>query len=147
MREMELRYLSNDVAERIEQMVEDVVTGRSTDTIQNFVDKITELLPINKLQSDTVRRRVEGYYLTTEMLWQKARDLSKGTRSDVVRMANLKPLSHYHYMTGSREPHNIVMTRDDYMNDPPTAMVKLRDDIYNLAGIFPELRKKASTAE
>ncbi len=141
MREMELRYLAKDVAERIDQIVQKLAAGDSDVTSDNIIDKVTELLPIQKLHQDTIRRRVEGYYLASELLWQTAIELLKKSRAEIVRMAKLKPLSYYHYLTGSREPSGIVMTRDDFLNDPATAMVKLRDDIIGLAKIIPEAKK------
>ncbi len=141
MREMELRYLAKDVAERINQMVNQITTGEEEITADNLIDKVTELLPIQKLQSETVRRRVEGFHFTAELLWQKAIEITKSTRAEVVRIAKLKPLSHYHYLTGSREPRDNVLTRDDFLNDPATAMVKLREDIISLAKVIPKLKK------
>jgi len=38
-------------------------------------------------------------------------------------------MSQYHYLTGSREPMNVLLTRDDALQDPSTAFVKLKHDI------------------
>ncbi len=136
----ELRYITDEVAGKISSFIDDYIAG-GIKTKEALFDKITDLLPIEKLNPDTVRRRVEGYYYASEELWQKALQSGKFSRAELVKKAGLKPLSHYHYLTGSREARNIVLTRDDYLNDPPTALVKLRDDILGLAGILHSVLK------
>lgn len=142
---MELLYLDHDDADTIEKLSIEFAEGVTNITHEEFIRKITSLLPITKTDISTVRRRVEGYYYATEVLWKEALKMKIGSRQDIVRLAKLKPLSHYHYLTGSREPHGNVMTRADYLNDPSTALVKLRDDITGLARVFPKLREGVST--
>ncbi|MBM3330211.1 MAG: hypothetical protein FJY67_12225 [Calditrichaeota bacterium] len=141
MRDYEFRYLTGDMVNQINTLIETYTAGSGSRNADELFDKFTVLLPIEKLNQDTVRRRVEGLYYASELLWQKALQSGKESRNDIVRRAGLKPLSHYHYMTGSREPRNIVLTRDDYLNDPATALVKLRDDILGIAGIIPSMSK------
>jgi len=132
MREYELRYLTNEVVSQINSQVEALISSRGKITPEQMFDKVTGLLPVEKLNPDTVRRRVEGYYYTSEFLFKRL--LQEGrTRNQIVSDAGLKPLSHYHYLVGSREPRNLLLTRDDYLNDPSTALVKLKDDIIGLA--------------
>jgi len=136
MREYELRYLSNEAVDQIGKLLDsfDVVGGKQT--VEEFFDKVVAVLPIERMNADTVRRRVEGLYYTSELIFKRLLAGGKLTRNDIVRAAGLKPLSHYHYLTGSREPRNIVLTRDDYLNDPSTALVKLKDDIFGIATLL-----------
>jgi hypothetical protein len=136
MREYEFRYLTTDVVEKIREVVDKFSLGSADTNVEVLLDNITDLLPIQKTDFDTVRRRVEGFYFTSELLWQKAIQSGKESRNDLIRRAGLKPLSYYHYLTGSREPANIVLSRDDYLNDPPTSLVKLHDDILALAKVI-----------
>ncbi len=132
----ELYYLDQESAEKIKKLVERVASKEDKLKPDTLLKELTELLPIQKTDITTVRRRVEGFHYTTEILWKAALDMKIGERSEIVRMAKLKPLSHYHYLTGSREPVGNVLTRADYLNDPATALVKLRDDIHGLASVF-----------
>ena len=139
----ELYYLDKKSAEQIDKLIERVASGDNTIKPRDLFKKITDLLPIKKSDITTVRRRVEGFHYTTELLWQAALRLEVGDRPEIVRLANLKPLSHYHYLTGSREPIGNVLTRADYLNDPSTALVKLEEDILGLTSVFPKLREKS----
>lgn len=136
-----LTYLDNDSAENIEKIVQQYASDVNKMTGEQLVDKVTDELPIQRTDSTSVRRRVEGYYFTTEILWTQALKYND-SRSAVVKIAQLKPLSHYHYLTGSREPITNVMTRADYLNDPSTALVKLRDDIIGLCMALEKLVTK-----
>ncbi len=141
----ELYYLDKKSSEQIDNLVKRIASEDDKLKPNSLLKEVTELLPIQKTDITTVRRRVEGFHYTTEMLWEAALELKiVGGRSDIVRLAKLKPLSHYHYLTGSREPVSNVLTRADYLNDPATALVKLRDDILGLAAVFPKLHKKSS---
>jgi len=133
MREYELRYLNGDVATKISTQLDSFVAAAGKEKPEAFFDKIVALLPIERMDADTVRRRVEGLYYTSELIFKRLLAGGKMTRPDIVREAGLKPLSHFHYLTGSREPKNIVLTRDDYLNDPTTALVKLKDDILSVS--------------
>ncbi len=136
MREYELRYLRVEVVNKISGLLDNFVAASGTEKPEEFFDKVVVVLPIEKMDSDTVRRRVEGLYYASELIFKRLLAGGKMTRSDIVRAAGLKPLSHFHYLTGSREPKNIVLTRDDYLNDPSTALVKLKDDIVHIAPLL-----------
>lgn len=136
MREYELRYLTSEVVSKISSQLDNYVAAAGKQKAEDMFNKVVELLPIEKMNPDTVRRRVEGLYYTSELIFKRLLDAGKMTRNDIVRAAGLKPLSHYHYTTGSREPKNIVLTRDDYLNDPATALVKLKDDILGVAEVL-----------
>lgn len=136
MREYELRYLRGEVVNKISSLLDNFVAAAGKEKPEAFFDKVVALLPIEKMDADTVRRRVEGLYYTSELIFKRLLAGGKMTRNDIVRAAGLKPLSHFHYLTGSREPKNIVLTRDDYLNDPSTALIKLKDDVVNAAGLL-----------
>jgi len=134
----ELYYIDKKSAENIEKIVHQFVSENNKLSPEELVDTIIAELPIQRSDLTSVRRRVEGFYFTTEILWNEALKINDN-RPAVVKIAKLKPLSHYHYITGSREPNTNVMTRADYFNDPTTALVKLRDDIIGLAIALPKL--------
>jgi hypothetical protein len=136
-----LTYLDNDSADKIEKIVQQYASDTKKMTGEQLVDRVTEELPIQRSNQTSVRRRVEGYYFTTEILWTQALKYND-SRPEIVKIARLKPLSHYHYLTGSREPITNVMTRADYLNDPSTALVKLRDDIIGLCMALEKLVTK-----
>ncbi len=136
MREYELRYLRGEVVTKISSQLDSFVTAAGKERPETFFDKVVLLLPIERMDIDTVRRRVEGLYYTSELIFKKLLAGGKMTRNDIVREAGLKPLSHFHYLTGSREPKNIVLTRDDYLNDPSTALIKLKDDILSVSELL-----------
>ena len=81
------------------------------------------------------RRRVEGMIYCSEHLWSLAMESGKGaygadfSRQDLIRLTGSRPMSHYRYLTGSREPMEVLLTRDDALEDSGTALVKFRDDI------------------
>jgi len=133
MREYELRYLRGEVVNKISGLLDSFIAAGGKEKPEAFFNKVVEVLPIEKMDPDTVRRRVEGLYYTSELIFKKLLAGGKMTRNDIVRAAGLKPLSHFHYLTGSREPKNIVLTRDDYLNDPSTALIKLKDDILGIS--------------
>jgi len=137
MRGFELRYINKEKADSILHLCDSFIAGKLEVTEEELVNLIERLLPVDKLRSESVRQRVEGLYFASEVLWYRILSTHKLTREEVVVQAKLKPLSHYHYLLGSREPGASVMTRDDYYNDPATALAKLRDDIIGLASIAP----------
>lgn len=139
MRGFELRYLSPEVADKISKSIDSYATTENELNSDKLIEKIVQLLPIDKTDRTTIRQRVEGLYFASELLWNKLLDSKKFSREEAVKRAKLKPLSHYHYQTGSREPAGIVMTRDDYYNDPATAFAKLKDDIHGLASVIPDI--------
>jgi hypothetical protein len=146
MRYKELQYLEPDLARKIDALIDQYAAREGSLTPDIFLDRITDLLPIQKMDFDTVRRRVEGYHYTTERFWSLILSTGRVTRPDVVKRAQLKSLSQYHYLTGSREPANLMLTRDDLLNDPSTALVKLRDDILGLARVLPEILSETPPA-
>ena len=145
MRELDLRYLDKKVAQSIKEIIEDYIGGKAGIDSEKLIHQIHNLTPIQKTDPNSVRCQVEGLYVASELLWHTAlNEMKDKSRQDLVKLAKLKTLSHYHYLTGSRENLRNVLTRDDYLTDPPTALVKLRDDIIGLAKIV--LKNKQSTA-
>ena len=80
MREYEFRYLTAETVGKIKEVVDRFALGSANFNSDALFDGITDLLPIQKSDFDTVRRRVEGYYYASELLWQKALASGKETR-------------------------------------------------------------------
>jgi len=139
-----MHYLSPDLVKQIEEVVDEYAFGAGDLTPDTLLDRAIDLLPIEKQHTDTIRKRVEGLHYLSELLWNRALETGKLNRQQIVVKARLRPLSYYHYLTGSREPSNILLTRDDLLNDPPTGLVKLRDDILGLARVLPELQSEST---
>ncbi len=134
----EFRYLPSDIAEKVAGVIDQFVSGQLAISKDELFEKLTSILIVNKMKRETVYSRLEGYYHASDLLFTKVAENTGLTRQDIVSRANLRPLSHYHYMTGSREPSGIVLKRQDLFNDPATAMTKLKDDILGLAGILSD---------
>ncbi|MDP8228073.1 MAG: hypothetical protein P9M15_01315 [Candidatus Electryoneaceae bacterium] len=141
MRGIELHYVSSEIADQISNIIKEFIDNSGKPTGKELLDSLSKILPIERMDTDTVRRRVEGLHFVTEILWQKILDTGKFNRQEIIQMAKLKPLSYYHYLTGSRDPVNNVLSRDDYLNDPSSAIAKLTDDITGLAQIIPLMIK------
>lgn len=135
----DMYYLSPETSAQIEKLVNDFTGGAKSISSEDLLEKLQEVLPIQKMNRNSVKRRVEGFYHATELLFKFILDKRILDRQQIVLKAKLRPLSYYHYLTGSREPADNVQTRDDYLNDPTTALVKLRDDILGLARLMPQL--------
>ncbi len=103
-------------------------------------------MPLERGQHQALCARVEGFYELSEGLFELVFDLGQAkhgaewNRRRVVKEANLRPFSYYHWITGSREPASNVMTRKDYLNDPTTALAKLEEDIQSLAKLYRQLQ-------
>ncbi len=139
-REKEFHYLDKEAVTKLDEVSRAFLT--SSDSLEGFIAKIKELLPVHKTDQTTWKTRVEGFYEVSEILFQAV--LEKGVakfgedwnRQRVVVEAKMRPFSYYHWITGSREPVANVLTRDDYLNDATTALVKLEDDIIALAKLY-----------
>jgi hypothetical protein len=96
-------------------------------------------LPLQRLHPETLRRRVEGMAYAADWLWQAA--LLKGKeafgqefdRENLLKSIRPVPISHYHYILGSREPRDLLRSRRDGLHDPQIALAKLQHDIEALA--------------
>jgi len=135
MREHELLYVTNEVIGQINSLIDAFVVASGKQTSKQLFEKITVLFPIERSKPDSVRRRVEGYYYASEFLFKRLIQAGR-SRSQIVSDAALRPLSQYHYTVGSREPRNSMLNRDDYLVDPGTSLVKLKDDIISLGDLL-----------
>lgn len=112
---------------------------------EQLIARLKELLPVHKTDKETWKARVEGFDIASQLLIDRVIEIGqekegKGFDLDMVTSrARLRPLSYYHYVTGSREPAQNVMSREDYFNDPTTALVKLEDDLMSLSRLFRNL--------
>lgn len=135
----EKRYLTPELADQIAGVVEQFADGKLNIASDGLLEKLKEMLPVEKMNRDTMHQRLEGYYHASDILFTKVIEITGMERPEIVSKANLRPLSYYHYLTGSREPSGNVLTRTDLFNDPATALIKLRDDIVGLSGLIPGL--------
>lgn len=146
MRDHEMRYLTPDIREKIDAVIDQFLADKGAMSPDSLLEKITALLPIEKMHFDTVKARLEGFIHVTDKFWEMALASEKTSREEIVKLAKLRSLSHYHYLTGSREPANELLTRDDMFNDPTTALVKLHDDILGLGKVLPEILTESTTS-
>ena len=136
----ELYFLTEDLYSQIMNLIEQFAENRSNSDPNHLIDRLKEMLPIEKMNRQTILRRVEGFSIASDLLWNSAMQIGNLDRQQIVAGAKLKPMSYYHYLTGSREVANYALSREDLMNDPSTALVKLNDDIINLAKLIIELQ-------
>lgn len=108
-------------------------------------EKLCAALPLDRGRPESLSRRVEGLDYVAEKLWALAVESGKKTfgpnfdREALRRAAGIMPISHYHYIMGSREPWGLVLTRRDALHDPQTALLKLRRDIESLGDFILNL--------
>jgi len=131
-----LQYLPEPIAEKIRIEVEKLCAGKFQGDSRSFYEFIITLLPIQKMDRTTLIHRVEGLLYVTDLLWLDLRKVKNLDREEVVKVANIKSLGYYHHMLGSREHGDMVSTRQDFLNDPPTALKKLEDDVVGLVSIL-----------
>lgn len=139
----EFHFVDDKMIIKLDQLTREFVDKKHTP--EEFVAKLKEMLPVHKTDQSTWKLRVEGYFEVSEKLFDEVLDKGQAihgeewNRQKVVVAAKMRPFSYYHWITGSREPVNNVLTRDDYLNDPTTALVKLEDDILALGKLFISL--------
>jgi hypothetical protein len=125
-------YLPSEAREKLDKAL-DVFPKRGTS--DTLLAELETLLPMEAQSGRSHRRRVEGMIYCSERLWSMAMDVGKKeygadfSRQDLIRLTRSRPMSHYRYLTGSREPMEVLLTRDDALEDPGTALVKFRGDI------------------
>ncbi|MBU0519322.1 hypothetical protein KJ564_10345 [bacterium] len=129
-----MRFYYLDAGER--RQLEDLVQGLLSKSFEgNVFAEIKTLLPIIKWDQVSLRKHVEGMFYVSERLWTVALETGKAkfggefNRINLLRITKIKSMSYYSYMTGSRDPVNIMMTRDDVLQDPAISMIKMKDDI------------------
>jgi len=138
MRRKGLHYVNPRLGRQISELVDQFSDGSLKLNPEEFPFRLKKMLPVDKMNRDTVHRRVEGYFHASNLLFAKL--LSNGTkdRSEIVDRAKLRSMGFYHYVTGSREPADYLKTRDDLLNDPSAALVKLSNDIIGMAGLLTD---------
>jgi hypothetical protein len=140
MQNNEVYFLTKDLYEQITNLIEEFVEDPSNTDPSHLIENLKGVLPIEKMNRQTILRRVEGYSIVADLLWDKVVQIWNLDRQQIVARAKLKPMSYYHYQTGSRESADYAISRDDLLNDPTTALVKLNDDITGLASLIIELK-------
>jgi len=128
-----LKYVPASAVDALRNLMEQLFSGKLELTPEQLLEKIKAQLPIEKMNPTTLIQRVEGLYYVTELFWIELVKNRGMNRGEIVHKAGLKPLSYYHHKLGSRMPVDMVVSRDDYFADPPTAHEKLADDILGLA--------------
>jgi len=132
MTRMRFYYLDAGERSQLEELVKQLISKKFNG---NVFDHIKSMLPITKWDHVSLRKHVEGMFYVSERLWNTALETGKQkygeefNRINLLRITKIKSMSYYGYITGSRDPMNILMTRDDVLQDPVTSMVKLKDDI------------------
>ena len=143
MAEKELHYINSEMSQQVSQITNQFINGEIDLTPQDLLAKLNDILPINKMQQKTILMRVEGCLISTDLLWKSLLKDSGLSRDEIVKRANIRSMSHYQYITGSRTPAEFLKTRTDFYNDPGTALVKLKDDVIRLTSFMLELRAEA----
>lgn len=138
-------YLKSEIRRQLDALLQELLKGRSE---QDFQGEINRLLPIEAKQDKSVKRRVEGMFYISERLWAIGLDMGKKaygdafSRQDLWRSTHNLPMSHYRYLTGSREPVPVLITRDDAIEDPSTGLAKLGRDIEALLDFIRDMQDK-----
>ncbi|MBD3166931.1 hypothetical protein GF324_10055 [bacterium] len=136
-------FINEELVSRLEEIAKEF--GAGTMQPEALLAKLKEILPVHKTDQTTWKARVEGFYEVSEELFEMV--LEKGTakfgeewdRKRVVNEAKMRPFSYYHWITGSREPASNLLSKEDFLNDPTTALVKLEDDIVALGKLYRSL--------
>jgi hypothetical protein len=142
MKRLRFYYLDTETRGKLEALLQTLLAHSATADLMNQFKK---LLPIQKRDNTSLRRHVEGLFYLSERLWNIAVEKGKQaygddfTRENLLRITKTLPMSHYRYLTGSREPADVLLTRDDALQDPPTALIKLTADINSLLDFIQSL--------
>ncbi len=143
MSDQKLYFATQEQIDKLRAAAQDFING-SQDP-QDFLEDLKKVMPIDRVDQETsLRSRVEGFFIVSDLLFERAMDEGVAqlgeawTRQSVIKAAQLRPFSYYHWKTGSREPADNVVSRKDYLNDPMTAIEKLYDDIAGLGKLIRE---------
>ena len=142
---MRFYYIDKQTLAKLDGILDEFIAGDSS----NVMDPLNQALPIQKWDEKSLRGHVEGMFYLSDKLWTHALDLGRATRGDdfsrenLLRATRTMPMSHYRYLLGSREPANVLLTRDDALQDPATAMVKLQRDIESLSDFIQSSKAQA----
>lgn len=139
MKRIRFYYLNSEVKHQLEDVLQDFINGQPP---QDLLSELNRMLPIKVEDKNSMRQRIEGMIYISERLWSIALEIGKQvygkkfSRQELWRFTLNLPMSHYRYLTGSREPMPVLLTRDDALEDPSTAIVKLGRDIEALMGFI-----------
>jgi len=136
-----LHYINPALGKQIAALIEQFSNGSPAVSPDEIPYRLGQLLPIEKLIKETIHRRVEGFYLASDILFNKLMNECLQDRRLIVSQAGLRPMGFYHYITGSREPAEYMETRDDALNDPAAAIVKLSRDIVGMADLLSKRKR------
>jgi len=128
-------YLDSQTRKGVDEVLQRTVSGRASTASWS---ELCRLLPVERQRHESVRRRVEGMTYAADWLWDEALRIGKKEFGPNFDRANLRrsirsyPISHYHYLMGSREPRDVLLTRRDGLHDPRIALAKLQHDVEEL---------------
>ena len=137
-----LHYINPSLNKQIQGLIDQCSAESSYAKPYEIPNMLKELLPIEKLKKETIHRRLEGYFLASNLLFDKLMATCLKDRKQIINQAGLKSMGYYHYVTGSREPATYIETRDDILNDPAAAIVKLSNDIIGMANLISETKQQ-----
>ena len=146
MNRMRLYYLHPEAILKLDDVIEKFVHKPED---HNLLEDLGKILPIEKRNPVSFKQRVEAMFYVSEKLWSVALEKGKKTwgedfsRDNLLRITKTMPMSHYSYLVGSREPANVLLTRNDILQDPVVAMVKLQHDIESLSDFLRNSQVKA----
>ncbi len=135
-------YLDSETRKELDAVLESYIKSPAGDALWMA---LCNKLPVEKKRSTSYKVRVEGLSYAAEALWDAA--LARGkqaygenfSRQELSKAVGFRPISYYHYLSGSREPWTILNTRRDALEDLDTAMLKLKDDILSLVDFIRRL--------
>ncbi len=128
-------YLDSQTRKSVDEVLQRTVSGHASTASWS---ELCRVLPVERLHPESVRRRVEGMTYAADWLWDEALRIGKKEFGPTFDRANLRrsihscPISHYHYLMGSREPRHVLLTRRDGLQDPRIALSKLQHDVEEL---------------
>jgi len=136
-------YLAPDARQRVDEVLERFAQRAP---IGDLWEALCRELPVDRQAATSLQARVEGMSYAAEYLWNAA--LQAGAQvygGDFDRqqlrhsVQDVMPITHYHYKVGSRLPKAILVTRRDALEDPGTALAKLKQDIEGLVDFIRRL--------
>ncbi len=151
MSENSYRFLDPGLAEKLLALVDQFCENDSAP--DQLLAKVKELVPLNREDQKTLKIRVEGYFEVSGKLFEVVlanfREKHGGdySREKLIGEAKIHPFDYYHRVAGMRDGPSEGETREDYLDNPATALVKLEDDILSLARMCRSLSRPAETPD
>ena len=128
-------YFDSQSRKSVDEVLQRTVSARAAAASWS---ELCRVLPVERQRPESIRRRVEGMTYAADWLWDEALRIGKKEfgptfdRANLLRSIRSYPISHYHYLMGSREPRHILLTRRDGLHDPRIALSKLQRDVEEL---------------